>query len=410
MSDDGKPYTYARLLGDLQALQTYSPFVYVKNNEPYAIFLAIVHSLVHQHAIEVLDGDFSQQELTALGIDAAALAVEYPVKRPLDIKNVSELLMLIRQNKDWSAALLTSGTTGRPKKVIHTLETLTRTVKINDRFRDHVWAFAYNPTHMAGLQVFFQALFNQNTIVYAFDGRQRQLGEHIRRYAITHISATATFYRNVIPHLRGDVYPSVKAVTFGGEKYDPHLEGSIATLFPKAKIRNIYASTEAGSLFTANGDIFEIGEEMEKLVRFTEANELMIHRSLLGGSDTFSLDGEWYRTGDIVELEGDGRFRFVSRETELINIGGYKVNPSEVENTLIQVPGVLNLLVKAKANSVTGQILVMDVVKDTGYEDAALKKAIKQYATEQLQEWKVPRIIKFVDDIPGSRTGKKVRA
>ncbi|WP_338553363.1 fatty acid--CoA ligase family protein [Paenibacillus sp. KS-LC4] len=408
--DQDRLYTYSELLSDIQAKQTYSPYVFVKNNEPYAIFLAIVHSLVHGHAIEVLDGDFSEQELSALGIDSVGLFAEFPVQQPLAVTDIADLCMRIKQNQAWSATLLTSGTTGRPKKVIHTLETLTRTAKINERFRQHVWAFAYNPTHMAGLQVFFQALLNQNTIVYAFDGRQKQLAALMNDFSITHLSATATYYRNVMPYLRGSVYPAVRAITFGGEKYDVQLEQQIFELFPNARIRNIYASTEAGSLFTADGDRFEIEKTIAHLIRFSDDNELLLHRSLLGGSDTYALEGDWYSTGDIVERAEDGSFTFVSRQSEFINIGGYKVNPSEVENVLMQVPGVLNLLVKAKANRVTGHILVAEVVKDELFEETALKKAIKQYAAEHLQEWKVPRIIHIVDEIAGSRTGKKVRA
>jgi len=403
-------YTYQKLITDLNKEESYTPLLCVKGNNPYKLFLSIIHSLVYDYSIEMLDGDFSESELEAIGINKESLSISNKIDKYVKIVDFKKLINLIEANKGWNLVLYTSGTTGRPKKVSHDLKTLTRNVKAHTKFTEDIWAFAYNPTHMAGLQVFFQALMNQNTIIYTFDGQQQHLPNLIQKYNITNISATPTFYRNVLPYFNDFRYESVKRVTFGGEKYDPNIENIIKSIFPNAKIRNIYASTEAGSLFVAKGDIFEIPEPIRNYVKINESNELLIHQSLLGTSSSFPLEESWYKTGDLVERLDDYRFRFKSRKSDLINVGGYKVNPIEVENTLIKVPGVIDLLVKPKENRVTGQILVVDVVKDDKFEEEMeLKKSIKKFANEHLQEWKIPRIIKFVEHIPRTRTGKKVR-
>lgn len=406
---DETAYTYDRLLVDLNEKDSRSPYLYVKDNDPYTIFLSIIHSLVYDYPIEVLDGDFSIEELRALGINVNDLTKVNKVENPVTFQSVDYLITKIEGAKNWRLTLYTSGTTGRPKKVSHSFSMLSRNVKKHEKFSDDVWAFAFNPTHMAGLQVFFQALLNQNAIIYIFGESLNKLPGLIDKYQVTSISATSTFYRNVMPYLQTKVYTSVKQVTFGGEKYDSSLEEKVQSVFQNAKISNIYASTEAGSLFMAQGDIFEIRKELRGLVKVTEQNELLIHQSLLGDSSSFSLKDEWFQTGDLVELIDDVHFKFISRESDMINIGGYKVNPLEVENALSRVPGIKDVLVKSRKNSVTGEMIVADIVKSDEVDGKELKKTIKQFASSQLQQWKVPRIIKFVDELPMTRTGKKVR-
>lgn len=402
-------YTYEQLLEDLREKNSWSPYVYVTENQPYKIFLAIIHSLVYDYPIELLDGDFSEKELDDLGIRQESLKKEKKIIENINFQHLKEVMKRMTDTLSWKLTLYTSGTTGRPKKVDHTFKTLTRNVKLHSKFEDDIWAFAYNPTHIAGLQVFFQAFLNQSSLVYVFRKSMKAIPQLLGEKRVTHISATSTFYRNLIPYLQGNEYLDVKKVTFGGEKYDVLLEKKLNKVFPNAKLVNIYASTEVGSLFTARGDIFKILDEQRQFIQITSENELCIHHSLLGNSVFIPLVDEWFHTGDLVERVDEVHFKFLSRQSELINVGGYKVNPLEVENLLAHLPGVVDVLAKSRKNSVTGELLVVDVVKSDSVDGHELKKEIKQYATAHLQEWKVPRIIKFVDEIPRTRTGKKAR-
>lgn len=402
-------YTYEKLLLDLNNKENKTPYVYVKDNHPYEIFLAIIHSLLFDYPIEVLDGDFSEIELSELSIDLSVITMKNKIENRLTFDTMDEVIHRIKEINKGYVTLYTSGTTGRPKKVSHTFRTLTRNAKVHTKFEMDVWAFAYNPTHMAGLQVFFQAFLNQNTLIYIFDASMKKASELMLEYAVTNISATATFYRNALPYLQSNLYSKIKRVTFGGEKFDLILENKLKGVFPNAKMINIYASTEAGSLFAAQSDTFEIRAEHQQWVKFTAEKELCIHQSLLGNSALLSLEGEWFHTGDLVEMIDETHFKFLSRQSDMINVGGYKVNPLEVESLLSQVPGVIDIVVKSKKNSVTGELLVADVIKSDDTDEKDLKREIKKFATSHLQEWKVPRIIKFVDELPSARTGKKVR-
>ena len=290
--------------------------------------------------------------------------------------------------------------------MIHSISSLTRNVRIGKQYAGQIWAFAYNPTHMAGLQVFFQAFENQNTLVNVFGKTRSVIYHQIEEKKITHISATPTFYRLLLPVEKS--CNSVIRVTLGGEKSDQHLYKAIGKIFPKAKINNIYASTEAGALFAAQGDCFQIPLAIRDKFKVVE-DELLIHKSLLGSSESFSFTDDFYHSGDLIEwVDWDkGLFRFKSRKNELINVGGYKVNPTEVENAIMSIEGVRQALVYGKANSILGNVLCSDVQleEDVNLTELDIKKAL----SSQLQDFKIPRRIKFVEALSLTRTGKLKR-
>jgi acyl-coenzyme A synthetase/AMP-(fatty) acid ligase len=380
---------------------------YIKEEDPYEILKNVIISLVYGEKIELLDSDFTNEEIKNLGISADNLNLQKKLEK-VEIQNFDSLLKKIKENsKNWEMNLYTSGTTGRPKKVKHKLETIARSVKTSEEFKNNVWVFAYNPTHFAGLQVFFQAFFNKNPMIYIFDADRTQIQELLQKYKVTHISATPTFYRSVLPYLKEKIL-SVERITMGGEKYDASLENQLSKIFPNAQIRNVYASTEAGSIFSAKGDVFHISPRLMKKIKI-EGNELLIHKSLMGESDDLKLEGDWYRTGDVVEKIDNEHFRFISRKTEMINIGGYKVNPHEVEEAIKSIPGIIDAVINARNNKITGSILTAQIVVENNVDVKQKEKEIIKSLRAKLQSWKIPRIIEFVNEIKLTRTGKKVR-
>ncbi len=401
-----KGKTYQQLIEDINNQKTLEK--YIKKTDAYEILKNIIVSLISGEKIILLDSDFTKEEMNNLGISLQEINQEIKLKKD-KINSFEELLEQINKKKEgWEITLYTSGTTGRPKKVKHNLQSLTRGVKVSEKYKNNIWAFAYNPTHFAGLQVFFQAFYNKNPLIYVFDMDRKLIEEALNRFQVTHISATPTFYRSIIPYIKQQI-PTVERLTMGGEKYDETLENILIKIFPNAEIRNVYASTEAGSIFSAKGDIFRISERLRDKIKINEDNELLIHKSLLGESETLKLDGEWYRTGDLVEKIDDDHFKFISRKTEMINVGGYKVNPHEVENEIKKVEGVIDVLVKARNNRITGSILTAEVEIMEGINKKEKEKEIIKVLEKNLQNWKIPRIITFIDNIELTRTGKKVR-
>ncbi|KHM51675.1 hypothetical protein NZ47_09160 [Anaerovibrio lipolyticus] len=387
---------------DLRKIQSIN--LYNCEQNPYDMMLQLVASMLYGKETYLLDDNFSASELLSLGISATDTSKVYYIDNPVRIKNFSDIVSAIQSN-NWRVWLFTSGTTGLPKKVCHGYGSLGRNVRYNERHNKDVWAFAYKMSHMAGVQVLLQALVNNNTIVYIFEDSPQNVVKIIKRAACTNISATPTFYRNLLPFISEDL-PAVKHITLGGEKYDENLCNKLHQLIPGAKIHNIYASTETGSILASHGNKFSILPEYKQWIKISPDNELCIHKSLLGD---FSCADDWYNTHDLVEIDENGFLRFLSRKSDLINVGGYKVNPLEVENLIQQVDGVEDCLVKGKKNSVLGSVLEVDVVVNSRYDAKTMKTNIMDRLKKELQPFKIPRIYHFVETIEKTRSGKKVR-
>lgn len=399
--DNDKSYSYDDLLQSLNMSSEYCPLY--KTSDIYSYFVNLIKALAANKPLVLLDSDLNPAEID--GIDENLVNVKEEIDKK-SYKSMGEIVEDI-QNSTSEITIFTSGTTGQPKKVLHTVATLTRSVRTGERYVGQIWAYAYNPTHMAGLQVFFQAFENINTLVNVFNKQRSEVYELINKHNITHISATPTFYRLLLPFEQE--YKTVVRVTLGGEKSDSHLYENIKKIFPEAKINNVYASTEAGSLFAAKGDFFQIPENIRDKFEVVD-DELLIHKSLLGKSDSFKFEGDYYHSGDLIEWvdKESGLFRFKSRKNELINVGGYKVNPGEVENILLSLEGVKQVLVYGKANSILGNVLCADIQLEDGVAltDVEIKKALRS----QLQDFKIPRRIKFVEQMSLTRTGKLKRS
>ncbi|MDB5053213.1 MAG: AMP-binding enzyme C-terminal protein [Bacilli bacterium] len=398
--------TYVDLITDLNSIKDISTFIYT--NDSYQVQLKIIYGLAAGIEMILLDGDFSELEIENLGIDIEGISYKSEVPY-LNLSSFSDLISRINEGKKtWALSIYTSGTTGRPKKVVHSLDSLTRYVKVSSNNSNNIWSYAYNPTHIAGVQLLLQAFFNRNPMVYMFGCKPSEVPNLLIENKVTNISATPTFYRMLIPYLF-DSIPSVHTVTVGGEKFDSSLKDKIMIAFPNCRIKNIYASTEAGSLFASNGDNFIIPKHLRSKIMISKENELLIHQDLLGQYFDGVVSDCWYNTGDLIELIGDFEFHFVSRKSEAINIGGYKVNPHEVEGILRTIPGILDVLIYARANKITGNILAADIIKNKILDDDELKRNIFEVLKNNLQEWKIPSIIKFVDHFDTTRSGKKVR-
>lgn len=389
--------TYLDLFKDLNSFEVSN--INIQEVNTYSFFVQFIKKIISNSDFCILDSDFSEFEMKDLIIDDKIKENDIL----FEINDFDELIDKIK-NSTSEISIFTSGTTGKPKRITHTIQTLTRTVKKNDKFQDCIWAFAYNPTHIAGIQVFFQAFFNKNILIDVFKKSRITVYNALEKYNVTHISATPTFYRLLHPFDRE--FLSVKRITFGGEKSDFNLYNKLKEIFPNAKITNIYASTEIGSLLHANGELFTIPEVLKNDV-LVKDNELFVRSTLLGKSADLVFEDGMYRTGDVVEIISKNPiiFKFITRISDYVNVGGYKVNIQEVEEALSIIDGVLMASVTVKANSVLGNMLIANVVSDFTNPELS-EKNIKSILKDKLQEFKIPRIIKIVKELEYTRTGK----
>ncbi len=403
----GVDITYAQLMDEI--LKSPENRLVIKDHNPYVVFLSIIKNLSCKRTSIILDAELSENEISDLGLKDD-LETTYQAHADPTINSFESFIKYLLENQHHLFIdIYTSGTTGKPKKISQSFSNIIRSVKINEKNENDIWALAYNPTHFAGLQVFFQAIFNKNTLIYCFHGDFEQAAKDIEKYKVNRLSCTPTFMKMLLSFLKQE-NPVMKTITFGGEKFDKTVEDKLSKIFPAARIINVYASTEAGSLLASDGEYFKIPDKYKDLIKISSDNELLIHRSLLGRSDALAVQEGWYNTCDLVKYVDDVRFKITGRSSDIINVGGYKVNPSEVEQVVKSVDGVSDAIVYGRKNSLTGAIVVADIIVVQDYPIESVRQEIMRVSRSTLQEWKIPRIINVVDHFNLTRTGKVKRS
>ncbi len=324
--------------------------------------------------------------------------------------------------RDGFAILLsTSGTTGIPKFARHSLE------KLCGRIRGPkpgqplpTWLLSYHPASFAGLQVVLSCLVGESKIVSITQGTVPQMCEAARKYSVTHLSATPTFWRAFLLAMSDSKgLPPLQQITLGGEVADQTLLTKLRNLFPQAGITHIYASTEAGALFAVRDGkagfpagwldtgIDGVSLRLRKGVLEVKSPRAMSSYLHSTNNSPFSEDG-WLITNDLVEVAGD-RVLFRGRSDLVLNIGGAKVTPEEIEAVLLEHPDVAEAVVYGIANPITGATVAADIQCRPNLDEASLRKSLLQYAKSRLESYKIPRIIRFNHDTGTSDGGKKSR-
>lgn len=303
--------------------------------------------------------------------------------------------------------ILTTGTTGLPKGAVHEWSRLIDAARNARPGSGERWLFAYNPNQFGGLQVLLHALIRRATLVIPDSLRPQDAIRSMREHGVTHVSATPTFWGLLAASLDTDTAAglTLEQITLGGEAVAPRLLEQLRSLFPGARISQIYASTEAGSAVSVRDglsglplSVLERPDGADVQFRIVDG-ELqtrsavgMLHYHGGGRSHT-----DWQGTGDLVEIR-DGRIHFVGRASEVINVGGAKVHPLPIEERVLTITGVQLAVAYGRQNAVTGQIVALDVVASEGSDLQALESRIRA-ACMTLAPAARPRRIRFVPEI-----------
>jgi len=318
--------------------------------------------------------------------------------------------------------LFTSGTTGIPKMVVHTVESLTSAIKPRPR-RDAriVWATFYDIRRYGGLQILLRAVLDGGSLVLS--DAAEPLAEHLARLGAlgaTHVTGTPSHWRRVL--MRPEAHAIAPGyVRLSGEIADQAVLDNLHALYPQARVVHAFASTEAGVGFEVAdaregvpaGTIDDPGNGAKLKV---EDGSLRI--SSPGNASRYLGDGDlplaapdgFVDTNDMMELR-DGRYYFVGRRGRIVNVGGLKVHPEEVEAIINRHPAVRVSLVHPRRNAITGSVVVADVVLrehvDTDAE--GLRREIVELCIGQLALHKVPASVRFVPSLAFSASGKLAR-
>lgn len=303
--------------------------------------------------------------------------------------------------------LLTSGSTGRPKRIGHTLDSLTT---VAGDLAPRRWLCPYSPGTYAWWQVVTLALGTpgQDLVVVdptALDGWVAAAAE----YGVTAASGTPTFWRQTLMAQKENLARvPLEQITLGGEPVDQAVLDQLAAAFPQARISWIYASSELGASIVVHDG--RAGFPVEWLDRDAPDRPRLAVRDgelvIASPHHGVGLDGA-VPTGDAVQIE-DGRVVITGRiNSDEINVGGAKVSAGVVRSVLQQHPDVAWAQVRGRKSPMVGNLVVGDLVLNPGVENTReLLAAITAFCAERLPEYGVPRMLKVLDEIPVTATGK----
>jgi acyl-CoA synthetase (AMP-forming)/AMP-acid ligase II len=311
---------------------------------------------------------------------------------------------------DTELFIYTSGTTQKPRCVSYLWSDLLAQVGERKALNSERWLLAYKLNHFAGVQMLAHILRSHSTLVLADSTRVADAVEAMQTLAVTHVSSTPTFWRFALTLLAAaPQLPALQQITLGSEPVSVDLLKQLAALFPAARIVHIYALTEAGSCISVSDGKAGLPQSIldrpeDAPVRFRiVAGELQVltHHGMQGYRNEQdgvprTADG-WLATGDLVRVEQD-RILFMGRESEVINVGGVKVHPLEVETVVCALPGVKLARVYGQDNPVVGQIVAVDLVAQEGWDSTALEDSVRE-ACLGLPRHSMPRSVNIVDAI-----------
>jgi acyl-CoA synthetase (AMP-forming)/AMP-acid ligase II len=321
----------------------------------------------------------------------------------------------------------TTGTTGLPKAARHDWQFLARTVAGIRPMPNQRWLLAYGPHQFAGIQVLLHVIACQATLLAPFPRQPRDGLEALLTDRVTCVSATPTYWRFLLAEARSRKVklPRLQQVTLGGEASPADLLEELKTSFPDARVSQVYASTEFGSVSSVKDGLPGIGVD----ALFSESNptlnlrvkdgELWV-RAVAGmigyagesGADPSIAAAEgWQATGDLVEIVGE-RVLFRGRKSEVINVGGVKVHPLPVEDRITSLESVALARVFGRANPLTGAIVAVEIIPMSGLAEAdveSIRLEIKSAVADLPRAWH-PRSVTFVDafETRGEKTVRRM--
>ncbi|NKB51777.1 MAG: AMP-binding protein [Rhizobiaceae bacterium] len=310
--------------------------------------------------------------------------------------------------------LFSSGSSGIPKTCLLNLDQLLETTRTEKKSFVTLAFLLFD--HIGGINTMINILGQGGTIVVPTDRSIVTTGSLIENHRISLLPTSPTFLKMLLMSDVASKYDlsSLELITYGTEVMPETTLKALQAAFPNIRLKQTYGLSEIGIVPTRSksaGSLWvEIGGKgIEYQVRddilWLRASTAMI--GYLNAPSPFDGDG-WLNTGDRVEVDGS-YLRILGRDSELINIGGEKVHPTEVENVLLDAPNIVDVTVNARPSPIMGSVLMATVSLVKQEDSRNLRARLGQYCRERLEPHKVPMMFKIANTPLHSERFKKTR-
>lgn len=303
-------------------------------------------------------------------------------------------LNYLRKIKHAGLILFTTGTTGAPKAIIHDFLPFIARYKTPRPTLKAISFLLFD--HIGGLNTLFHMLFNRGTVISIKNRTVKNVLETCKRHQIELLPTTPTFLRmlSLQTNLKKIFPKSIKIISYGTERMDLITLKKLNRELPQVDFRQTYGMSELGimrvkslskdSLFMKVGGESVQTKIVDNILHIKSKNRML---GYLNAPSPFDSEG-WLCTKDIVETKEDGFFKIIGRESDVINVGGLKFLPHEVEEVALGIIGIKYAVAEGVPNPITGQHVELFIELDSKKEFS--EENLRDVLSKKLERHKVP--------------------
>ena len=310
--------------------------------------------------------------------------------------------------------LFSSGSTGKSKASLSNFSDILNKFKVRRHSLRTIAFLLFD--HIGGINTLLYTLSNAGTVIVVNDRTPKNVLEAVEKYQVELLPTSPTFI-NLI--LLSEAYKnfnllSLKTVTYGTEPMPESTLKRFHQLFPEIQLKQTYGLSELGILSSKSKKSDSLwvkigGEGFETRV-VDGLLEIKAKSAMLGylnAPNPFTEDG-WFKTGDSVLMDGE-YVKILGRQSEIINVGGEKVYPTEIESVIQEMANVAEVTVFGKKNAITGSMVCAKVLLEQKDNPKEFSIALKKFCRKRLQAFKVPVKIEIVEQKQHSKRFKKIK-
>lgn len=325
-----------------------------------------------------------------------------------------ELIMRLKNAGRPGLVLFSSGSTGKNKAALHDFVPLLEKFKVQRHSLRTLTFLLFD--HIGGVNTLFYALSNTGCVITVTDRSPEAVCAAIQNHRVELLPASPTFLNLLLLSRAYEHYDlsSLRMLTYGTEVMPESTLQRIHEIFPNVNLLQTYGLSEVGILrskskssdslwMKVGGEGFET-RVVDGLLEIKAASAML---GYLNHPSPFTEDG-WFRTGDAVEVDGE-YIRVLGRKSELINVGGEKVYPVEVESVLLQMEGVEDAMVIGVPNPITGHMVEAHIKLSTDESLSEFRSRMLAFCRDRLARFKIPQKVVIAEDDLHSGRFKKLR-